>query len=311
MPRASATHRGGYHSPREILSWLPRNATPEQQDSAIRANYNFPDVDWSSRSNPLRTPQLSADSTARFDPQKPMYHGKSLVQPDSVYRPEYAVYRQGVAGDPIPYNIAGDNLITSILLGCFVLAAVSVAESGNFIQRQIKNFFHTQREGITIITETSNELRFQVFLLVQAALLFALIFFFYTKTLPGDTSGLPQYTIIGIFTAINMAYLALKAIAYALVGWVFFDKKKNEQWSKSSLFLNATEGMALFPIVMLHAYFNFSIETTVFYTLFIIILTKILSLYKTYVIFFKRNGAFIQSFLYLDRKSTRLNSSHT
>lgn len=295
---ASATHRGGHHTPREILSWLPRNATPEQQDSAIRANYAFPDIDWTREPNPLRTPQLRADSTSAFALDRPMYHGKSLVQPDSVYRPEYAVYRQGVAGDPIPYSIAGDNLITSILLGCFILAAVAVAESGNFIQRQVKNFFHTQREGTTVITETSNELRFQAFLLVQAALLFALVFFFYSKSLPGNGTGLPQYAVIGVFTGINVAYCALKAMVYALVGWVFFDKKKNEQWSKAYLFLNATEGMVLFPIVMLHAYFSLSIEATVVCTVSIIILSKLLALYKTYAIFFRRNGAILQSFLY-------------
>lgn len=296
--RTSATSRSGYHSPREILSWLPRNATPAQQDSAIRAHYRFPEIDWTRQPNPLRTPQLQADTAGHFSLQRPMYHAKSLVQPDSVYRPEYAVYRHGVAGDPIPYTIAGDNLVTSILLGCFVLAAVAVAESGNFIQRQIKNFFHTQREGTTVITETSSELRFQVFLLMQAALLFALIFFFYSKVLPGDASSLPQYAIICIFTGINLAYFALKAIVYSLVGWVFFDKKKNEQWNKAALFLTATEGMALFPVVMLHAYFGFSIDTTVFCTVSIIILTKLLALYKTHLIFFKRNGAFLQSFLY-------------
>ena len=121
---ASAAQRGGYHSPHEILSWLPRTATPWQQDSALRAHYQFPEVDWSRRSNPMRTPQTRADSVAEFSLDKAMYHSRSLVQPDSVYRPEYAVYRQGVAGDPVPYSIAGDNLITSILLGCFVLGAV-------------------------------------------------------------------------------------------------------------------------------------------------------------------------------------------
>ena len=38
---ASSVRHDGYHSPREIISWLPRTATPWQQDSAIRANYKY------------------------------------------------------------------------------------------------------------------------------------------------------------------------------------------------------------------------------------------------------------------------------
>lgn len=295
---AATRHTSGYHSPREILSWLPRTATPEQQDSAIRANYKFPEVDWSQRPNPMRTPQTQADSTDHFTLSRPMYHGRSMVQPDSVYRPEYAVYRQGVAGDPVPYTIAGDNLITSILLGCFILAAVSVAKSGNFIQRQIKNFFHVQREGTTVITETSSELRFQIFLLLQTSLLFALIFFFYTKTFVGETNTIPQYLVIGIYTGITTAYFLVKSILYAVADWVFFDWKKNEQWMKASLFLVSTEGIALFPIVMLLAYFNISIESTAIYTAVVVGVGKLLAFYKMYLIFFRKNAAVVQSFLY-------------
>lgn len=223
---ASSVRHDGYHSPREIISWLPRTATPWQQDSAIRANYKFPEVDWTKAHNPMCTPQTRADAPSGFSLDKPMYHGRSLVQPDSIYRPEYAVYRQGVAGDPVPYTIGGDNLITSILLGCFVFATVAVAKSGNFLQRQLKNFFRTQREGTTVITETSSELRFQLFLVLQTCLLFALIFFFRTNTFGDESFTIPQYLIIGTYTGIMAVYFLLKALLYAVVDWVFFEKKK-------------------------------------------------------------------------------------
>lgn len=298
-PTKDSVHsHSGYHTPYQIISRLPKTATPWQQDSAIRANYKFPQVDWSKRSNPMKTPLGKADKHSGFTLDKPMYHSKSLVQPDSVYKPEQAVYRQGVSGDPIPYNISNDNLITSILLGCFILATVSIAQSGNFIQRHIKNFFHTQREGTTAIKETGSELRFLSFLLLQASLLFALIFFFYSKTLDNGTSELPQHLIIGIYTSIIIIYLLAKTLLYNFAGWVFFDRKKNEHWTKFGLFLTATEGIALFPFVMLHAYFNFSIETTVICTLTVVILAKLLSFYKTYIIFFKKTTDFMQSFLY-------------
>ena len=56
--------------------------------------------------------------------------------------------------------------------------------------------------------------------------------------------------------------------------------------------------MLLFPNVMLLAYFNLSIKHAVIYALAVIILVKLLSFYKAYLIFFRRNGAILQFFLY-------------
>lgn len=133
---AVKAHRGGFRSPEQILRSLPATATPWQQDSALRANYKYQKIDWASRPNPLRTPTTQADPTINGALSKPMYYSRSLVQPDSIYRPEYTSNRPGVAGDPVPYTIAGDSLTTSILLACFILATIAIAKSGNFLQRQ-------------------------------------------------------------------------------------------------------------------------------------------------------------------------------
>ena len=90
----------------------------------------------------------------------------------------------------------------------------------------------------------------------------------------------------------------MKAILYCISGWVFFDKKKNVQWLKAYLFLISCEGVALFPMVMLLSYFDLSLQVAVIYTLVVLGIVKILSFYKTYLIFFKRNGVFLQIFLY-------------
>jgi hypothetical protein len=299
---ASGQTAGGHYArpqtPYQILSRLPKTATPWQQDSAIRANIQFEQVDWSQRPNPMRTPQTRADSVVELSPDKPMYHSRSLVQPDSVYRPEQAYYRQGVAGDPVPYTIAGDNLISSILLACFIFSAVAIAQSGNFLQRQLKHFFRTQREDSMGNAETGNELRFQFYLVLQTCLLASLVFFFYTRDILGSTFSIPQYQVIGINTGICIAYFLIKAILYSTVGWVFFDKKKNEQWHKSALFLAAIEGLVFFPVVMLLVYFDLSVESAVVIALVIMGIDKLLAFYKTYLIFFRRDGLFLQSILY-------------
>ena len=292
------SHHNGYHSPAQILSWLPETATPWQQDSAIRANYKFVEKDWLHMHNPMRTPTTKADPKISGNLTKPLYHSHSLVQPDSVYRPEYAVYRRGVAGDPVPYTIAGDSLVTSVLLFCFVIATITIAQAGHFLERQLKNFFRTQREGTTVITETSNEMRFQLFLVAQTCMLLALILFIYSHDFARESFAIAHYQMLGLFTAINMAYFVVKFLLYSIVDWVFFDRKKNIQWMKSFLFIISTEGILLFPIVLLFAFFHISVSSAVIYTLFVVLTAKILSFYKTYIIFFAKETAILQSFLY-------------
>ena len=284
-------------TPKEVLSWLPKDATPAQQDSAIQRHIKVSEIHWSEQPDTLHMPGHTKGRSLR-DGSLPQYYRESFFSKDSMFHPELSGGRYGVAGDPVPYSIAGDNLITSLLLGCFVLAMISFSRSMQFIIRQGKNFFYVPRGNTSTFAETSGELWVQMFLVVQTCLLFSLIYFFYTRTYIADTFTIEHYQIIGIFTAVMAAYFLVKAAAYWAVGWVFFDRKKNEQWMKTYLYLISMEGVLLFPVVMLLAYFNLPMENAIVYVGIVVVLGKILSFYKTYVIFFRGNGIFLQNFLY-------------
>ena len=294
---AETMHSGGRPTPREVLSRLPANATPEQQDSAIQQHFKPGKITWSTMPDTLHLPGHTKGKSLR-DVSLPQYYKESFFSNDSLFHPELKGGRQGVAGDPVPYTVAGDNLITSLLIGCVLLSMLTFARSGRFIATQAKNFFFRSKLGPTTIIETSGEVRFQLFFVLQTCLFFAIGYFFYIRTFVSDTFIIEQYQIIGIFTAILAAYFLVKAIAYALTGWVFFDKKKNEQWMKSYLFLVSLEGLALFPMIMLQAYFGWSMQNSVVYTICLLVLFKLLTFYKSYIIFFLRMGAFLQIILY-------------
>lgn len=55
---------------------------------------------------------------------------------------------------------------------------------------------------------------------------------------------------------------------------------------KAYLFLFSCEGVLLFPVVMLLTYFNLSLDAAIIYALIVVGLVKILSFYKSYIIFF-------------------------
>ena len=119
-------------TPKQILKMLPKDATPAQQDSAIQANFKPVREHLSDRPDTLRLP---FDSLKAEVNDKPFYE-ESFFAKDSMYHPELPGGRYGVAGDPVPYSMRNDNVITGLLLACFVLGIIAFSRSRDFIFRQ-------------------------------------------------------------------------------------------------------------------------------------------------------------------------------
>lgn len=283
--------------PYQVLRMLPKDATPAQQDSAIQATFQPKEIHYSNRPDTLHIPGHEVGKSIR-EVKLPQYYREIFFSKDSLLHPELNGGRYGVAGDPVPYTLRTDNMITGLLLGCLVLALVSFANSRRFILRQIKDFFYINYSENSI-TETSNEVRFQFFLVLQTCLQLAILGYFYVNHTIADTFVLDsQYHLIGIYFLLMVAYYAIVATFTTIVNIVFFDSKKNKHWLKQKLFLTAIEGVLLFPVVLLQVYFDLSMQSVVYYFFFVLILVKLLSFYKCYTIFFRLKGVFLQIILY-------------
>jgi hypothetical protein len=234
-----------------------------------------------------------------LDVNLPQYYREGFFSKDSLFHPELTGGRYGVAGDPIPYTVQHDDVITTLLLLLFVLATIAFSNTRHFVVRQTKNFFSTNREGLTEITETAVEIRFQTFLAFLNCLLLAILFYFYTLNFIGETFLLDsQYHLIAIFLGLSVAYFLIKALLYTMVNNVFFDSKKNRQWMKSFLYITSIEGALLFPLVVIWTYFDISIQNAVIYVIVVFSIVKILQLFKCFLIFFRQNVVKLQIILY-------------
>lgn len=285
--------------PYQVLQKLPPDATPAQQDSAIHAIYSR--KDYKAEPTPTDTTSMLNRHNANTleTVELPQYYRQNFFSTDSLWHPELNGGQYGIAGDPVPYTIKSDNVITALLLGCFVLALIAFSKSKRFIARQAKSFFRVQREGTTAMTETTNEFRFQFFLAAQTCLSLSLAAFFYAQEYNSDTFLLSsQYQLIAIFFGVFVAYFSLKAILYSFVDWVFFSGRQNERWMKSYLFITSVEGVVMFPIVVSQAYFGLSVKDTILYIAATVVLTRLLSLYKCFSIFFRQKGIYLQIILY-------------
>ena len=234
-----------------------------------------------------------------LDVQLPQYYREGFFSKDSLFHPELPGGRFGVAGNPVPYSIHNDSVITSILLAFFILVVIAIANIHEFIVRQFKNFFYIPREGTSEMTETGTELRIQVFMVFLSSLLLSLLFYFYTIHYIGDTFVLEsQYHLIAVYLVLMIVYFTAKVILYSVVNSVFFDSKRKQHWFKTLLFISSMEGLILFPAVLLQTYFDMSEENVILYFTIVLFFVKILTFFKCYVVFFRRNVVKLQIILY-------------
>ena len=230
----------------------------------------------------------------------PEYYKEGFFSKDSLFHPELEGGRYGSVGDPVPYSVRGDDVITSLLLVFFVLAVIAYSNIRGFFSFFSINFFHQPHEGVTSMTETATESRFQVFIVFLTGLMFATLYYFYSLHYNGDSYILSsQYYLILIVWAIFLLYFLVKMGLYTVVNLVFFDGKRNRQWIKSLLFIIALEGLLSVPAVIMGPYFDLSIHKVEIYFAIMLILAKLMTFYKCFIIFFRQNVVGLQIILYL------------
>ena len=234
-----------------------------------------------------------------LDVQLPQYYREGFFSKDTLFHPELPGGRFGVAGDPVPYNIHNDSIITSILLGFFILMVIAYANTHEFVNRQLKKFFYVPSEGILEVSETGTELRIQLFMVLLSCVLLSLLYYFYVIHYIGNTFILnSQYMLIAIYLVMMVGYFTAKWWLYTLVNVVFFGSKKNRHWLKTKLFISSMEGVVFLPAVLLQAYFDVTEKNVIIYFIIVLIFVKILTFFKCYVAFFRRNVVKLQIILY-------------
>lgn len=249
--------------------------------------------------NPDSIPCKGAGKLHIEEVQLPQYYKEGFFSNNPMYHPEMTPRHHGVPGDPVAYTIAGDDILTVMLLICFLLITTAFAQSRSFMMRQLRSLFYVRKNDSDDMGETKGEMNFQIALVVQSCLLLTLIFFFYSRDNIGRTFILPtEYHMLGVYFSVIVGYLIIKMLLSTWVNLTFFDTRANSMWFHSKLFLKGFEGILLFPFIIVQAYLNLPLSEIGIYYLIVIIFVKILAIYKCYSIFFRKIGYFLQIFLY-------------
>ena len=84
-------------TPKEVLKWLPKNATPAQQDSMIQAHIKPSEIHWSNMPDTLHLPGHQPGKSF-LDVSLPQYYRESFFSKDSLFHPELK------GGRPVSYT---------------------------------------------------------------------------------------------------------------------------------------------------------------------------------------------------------------
>ena len=284
--------------PYQVLKMLPKDATPAQQDSAIQATFQPKQVRYSSRPDTLHIPGHEIGKSIR-DVSLPKYYKETFFSKDSLLIEETHAGRYGIAGDPLPYSLRTDDIITSILIAGILLLMLSIKRTLRFFSFQMKHFFRTMRENSALERESASQLRYLVFMELHTAVILSLVFYFYAKEKISETYiTLSEYTLMGCFLGVVMLLIGFEHSLQTVVNNIFFSATEQRQWKTAKMMLMASMGILLTPMLLLLAYFGLSVNDTLLYTVFVVLFVKILLFYKCFKIFFKKKSAFLQIFLY-------------
>ena len=284
-------------TPYQVLRLLPKDATPAQQDSAIQAWFSPDEIHYSEQPDTLHLPGEEKPRDLK-EVHIPKYYKESFFSNDTIFHSEVGGGRYGVAGDPIPEVLSSDSMMTSILILCFLLITFAFSRISGFFLRQVKDFFYIQK-GEHTMKETGNEIKMQLVIMAITCLTCATLYYLYTIHKVDDTFIFSnEHTLLGVVFLIIVGYFLFKYLLYSIVNNILFGSSKHKKFLTSWVFISSVEGILLFPALLLQSYFQFTVQDVAYYCFGVVIFIKILTFYKTYIIFFSQNGFYLQNILY-------------
>lgn len=231
----------------------------------------------------------------------PVCYEMGYFQDNSLLHPEIPLRKTGFSGATVSYKLWQDDCISLLVLLCSVFFILLAHGIYRRIGKITKTFLYPSSNLSAAEEEESHISSSTSFFICGILCLMGSIGtyiywhtgeqFFIRRTSP--------YIIISVYMAAWAMYFMFKNLIYSFVNWVFFDMGSREIWRKAYSYILALETLFFLPIILLSIYTNVLPEISVYAVAAIVILTRILLLYKTYHIFFGKIYGILHLFVYL------------
>lgn len=202
-------------------------------------------------------------------------------------------------GEPIPYMLRADWIITCIMLLCFLLGTFVLKDGKRYLLFRFKKLFWSTRQNNQAEIITSAYFQHSVILTSITCILGGLCLYdYFVDQTPLLFTHVPHGVVLGTYILIAILFVLLKYALYSFINWIFFDAERNKQWTETYFDVLILGGLLLFPVVLLIIYFDLNFATTKVFILFILIFAKFLLFCKCIRNFFRQIHGIVHFILY-------------
>lgn len=205
----------------------------------------------------------------------------------------------GMVGEPLPYLLRSDGLVTCIMFLCMALVTFVVAREKKYLYHQLKSFLSSRERPSMFDEVTVADVRYTFLLLLHTCVLIGFCLYDYSsENSPHLFAGISHGSLLLGFIVLVVVVLSLKIGIYKFVNWVFFQNSRNMIWINAYFNVLIWMGLLLLPVVLLIIYFGLSSHTAFYLVGGIIIFAKIALFCKCFTNFFGKIHGLVHLILY-------------
>ena len=195
----------------------------------------------------------------------------------------------GMIGEPIPYLLHTDWLVTSILFLCIILTSLTLSKEKKYLIQQFKASM-TSRERSSMFDESSTSgTLYKHLLILHACLMLGFcLYYYYANQLPELFEHVSHGWLLGGYALSVTVFIFLKSMLYRFINGVFFQKVRNKLWMTAFFNLYIWLGILILPLLLVVIYFDISSQAALFLLAFPLVLTKICLFWKCFSNFFEK-----------------------
>ncbi len=207
--------------------------------------------------------------------------------------------KEGMIGEPLPYQLRSDWMVTSLMIICFILVSYVLMRSKKYFQSQFSFFFSNKDRYGLFDNNTSSDVRYAIILLSQTILFTGFCIYEYISEYNNYIfSIIPHIYLLPLCISLISLFFFIKILLYSSVNSIFFNSTKQKVWISSYTNVLIWSGFLLFPLVLLMVFFDLNIYISFVLFIFVIVLGKILLIYKCFTNFFNNIYGIFHLILY-------------
>lgn len=205
-----------------------------------------------------------------------------------------------MTGEPLPYIMRNDWLVTTILFLCLLGVLFIFSKGRKFLLKQTNGILVNKERSNLFDEATSSDTQYAFFLVSHACIMLVFcLYSFFAKSSPVLFDRFSHFELLAFSAGCVVALFLLKWSAYSFVNWIFFEEARNRLWIQFYFNIFIWMGLLLLPIVLLVVYFNLSLHFSLYLFVGVYLFVKIIMFWRCFNNFFNYFYGTFHLILYL------------